>query len=95
MYSLPNANTKPVFLAVQYAPLKKDLKPYVFTNIGYGLDGEEFYEGWLAEVGVGYKYMFKKHFGLKAEIGYNYKTFGSSDLHLTRHSILAGFGLVF
>ncbi|MBR0042867.1 MAG: outer membrane beta-barrel protein [Bacteroides sp.] len=95
MYSLPNTNTKPVFLAVQYAPLKKDLKPYLFTNIGYGLDGDDFNEGWLAEVGVGYKYMFKRHFGLKAEVGYNYKSFNYGDWQLNRHSISAGFGLVF
>ena len=95
-------STRPIFLAVQYAPLKKDLKPYLFSNIGYSKKSTDisFVGGWLAEVGVGYKIMFRKHFGLKFEAGYNLQTFelnkmsdGFSDV--TRHSLTAGVGLVF
>lgn len=36
----------------------------------------------IPDKGIGYKHMFRKHFGLKAQLGYNYKHLKNSTLFL-------------
>lgn len=99
-YEVLGGNTCPIFLTAEYAPLKKDLKPFLFTNIGYSYKSDDMVPGWLYEIGIGYKYMFKKHFGMKVEAGYNFKTFEYSLIYkeaynMNRHSVTLGVGLIF
>lgn len=64
-------HTVPVFAAFRYAPFRAALSPYVFTDIGYAIDTSVSDNGVLWELGVGYKRMFRKHFGMKFEAGYS------------------------
>lgn len=98
-YDSPGSNTLPLFIAFRYAPLSKTTNPYLFTNIGYSFKNDNFDEGVLWEAGIGYKYMFKKHFGIKLEAGYNLRTFRHSKIapnymDATRHSLLLGIGII-
>lgn len=95
--------TFPIFLAAQYSPLKNNLKLFLFSNLGYSLSDKEddfTVGGLLFETGVGYKYMYSKHFGVKLELGYNFKSFAKNeeyDRYRTsyRNSLTMGIGLVF
>lgn len=98
-YESPGSNTLPLFIAFRYVPLSKFTNPYIFTNIGYSFKNANFDEGVLWEAGIGYKYMFKKHFGIKLEAGYNLRTFKYSKINpnymdATRHSLLLGIGII-
>lgn len=61
----------PVFAAFRYAPLAALRGPYVFTNLGYAIGASTTEKGVMWELGIGYKRMFRKHFGMKFELGYN------------------------
>lgn len=70
-YENPEITTFPIFASAKYSPLKHTLSPYIYANVGYAFGTEISDRGILAELGIGYKHMFKKHFGLKFEVGYN------------------------
>ena len=74
-YENPGYNTFPIFLTGQYFPMTGNLiNSYLFTNIGYAIGSEKhFNQGYLWDIGIGYKKMFKKHFGLNFQLGYNLK----------------------
>lgn len=107
-YDNPGYNTFPVFAAFRYSPLRQSLAPYAFTNVGYSFETSTADRGMFWDLGVGYKRMFRKHFGLKFEIGYNLKNlrldsysmdannnYSPKCYSLVRHSLFAGVGLVF
>lgn len=83
-YSVLDLSTTPITLAplmqftpfatVKYRPFVKHLNAYLFTDIGYSVpfkNARFFSEGFMWNIGVGYSWMFFKHFGLNASIGYN------------------------
>lgn len=105
-YEEPGYNTIPVFGTFRYRPFRTFLDAYTYTNLGYGLFGGEdssSHFGWMWDAGVGYNLMFRRHFGLNFQVGYNLKEFrdvyydadGSWSGNSIRHSLSLGFGLVF
>lgn len=105
-YEEPGYNTIPVFGTFRYRPFRTFLDAYTYTNLGYGLFGGEnssSYSGWMWDAGVGYNLMFRRHFGLNFQVGYNLKEFrdvysdadGNLSGNSIRHSLSLGFGLVF
>ena len=99
-------NTFPLFASLHYAPLKKHTDLYAFTNIGYAVIGkQETYTGMMWDLGIGYKKMFRSHFGLNFQFGYNLKQFRNinsdvtSDImqreNSTRSSLSLGIGVIF
>lgn len=81
------------------------LDTYLYTNLGYGVFSrdESIYPGWMWNAGVGYIKMFRKHFGLNFQVGYNLKEFrgvysdadGNFSGNSIRHSLSLGIGLAF
>ncbi len=69
----------PVFATIHYK-LFKNNSFFLFGNGGYAFKTENTVSGLLAEAGLGYKKMFKKHFGLNFHIGYHLKQF-NLDIH--------------
>jgi hypothetical protein len=67
-------NTLPVFATVHYNPCKSN-PFYLFGNAGYAFKTGTAVSGLLVDAGLGYKLMFKKHFGLNFHFGYNLKQF--------------------
>ena len=102
-YEEPGYNTFPVFATVHYIPVKNHIpNAYLYTNLGYALKGEISRRGWLYDIGIGYKKMFRKHFGLNFQFGYNLKQFKipyyypvPKDRSSIRHSLSFGFGFIF
>jgi len=104
-YETPGYNTLPIFALFRYAPLPFFPKGYVYTDLGYSIKVSSAYtSGLLYDLGIGYQWMLHKHFGLKAQIGYNLKQFKtdyqSSELSgekvtQWRHSLVLSTGLVF
>lgn len=111
-YEEPGYNTFPVYVTFRYRPFTKLPKSYVFTDLGYGLfKNDNVAPGWMWNAGIGYTKMFRKHFGVNLQLGYNLKQFGgipSYEVDLVngefnyigkkssiRHSVSFGFGLVF
>lgn len=104
-YEEPGYNTFPLFGTFRYRPFRGFLDAYTYTNLGYGLFSREksIYPGWMWDAGVGYTLMFRKHFGLNFQVGYNLKEFrdvysdadGNWNGNSIRHSLSLGFGLVF
>lgn len=111
-YEEPGYNTFPVYGTFRYRPLPKFLDGYVFTDLGYGIiKNDNVAQGWMWNVGVGYTKMFRKHFGLNFQLGYNLKEFGGIPSYEVdfvngefnyvgkkssiRHSVSFGIGLVF
>ncbi|MDH6313100.1 MULTISPECIES: hypothetical protein [Bacteroidales] len=101
-------NTLPIYLTAHYKPLYKLPSGYIFSNLGYGLDTSDFIPGALFDIGIGYKKMFRKHFGLNFQLGYNLKqqkgNLGYIDekqqivhdkINRYRHSLSFGIGLIF
>ncbi|MDR1382149.1 MAG: hypothetical protein LBJ47_11815 [Tannerella sp.] len=99
----PHYSTFPVFVSVHVTPFKYK-KLFFYNDLGYSLDTKISYPGLHEELGAGYKLMFKKHFGLSFNLGYNLKQMqniiindngmtGTS--YTTRHSLSAGMGFVF
>lgn len=104
----PRYSTIPVFALIEVRPFHTYMSPYLFSNIGYSISTDYTNGGLLTDLGIGYKKMFRKHFGLDFRIGYNLTQIrydvnyyegdriGSSESSSNiRHSISAGFGLVF
>ncbi|MDR2969490.1 MAG: hypothetical protein LBV32_07805 [Tannerellaceae bacterium] len=97
----------PVFAKALYSPLSTTDKPYVFTKLGYGIGTEYSNAGLLFNPGVGYRIMFRKHFGINFMLGYHlqsvrYDVFiedgiGSYAIptHNNRHSLSFGVGFIF
>lgn len=111
-YEEPGYNTFPVYGTFRYRPLSGLQDGYVFTDLGYGLfKNDNVAHGWMWNAGIGYTKMFRKHFGLNFQLGYNLKEFGgipSYEVNLVngevnyvgkknsiRHSVSFGIGLVF
>jgi hypothetical protein len=100
----PEYSTFPIFASVHVTPLKNK-KVFFYNDLGYSLDTKVFYPGLHEKVGAGYKLMFKKHFGLAFNLGYSLKQMQNiliehysgmkETSYTTRHSLLAGIGLVF
>jgi hypothetical protein len=107
-YEAPGRNTLPVFVAAHYNP-KMEIPFYFFGNAGYSRKTRTMTPGFLMDAGIGYKLMFRKHFGLNFQFGYNLKQFKEEVLGInfdegfssslqgkqTRHSLIFGIGLVF
>ncbi|MDR1116293.1 MAG: hypothetical protein LBL33_09175 [Tannerella sp.] len=101
---MPHYSTFPLFASVQVSPFKHR-KLFFYNDLGYSLDTEISYSGLHEELGVGYKLMFRKHFGLSFNLGYNLKQMqniliehenGRKKMSFTtRQSLSAGFGFVF
>lgn len=70
-YTSPEITTFPVFASIKYAPLKHLLGYYIYTDAGYAFRTKISDKGGVTTVGFGYKRMYKKHFGIKLELGYN------------------------
>lgn len=111
-YTNTDVNTFPVYATFRYRPLARIPAAYVYTNAGYGLfKSVNIYAGWMGDLGIGYQYMLRRHFGLNFQLGYNLKEFAGVDTYVYypsseqfvflgkkstfRHSISFGFGLVF
>ncbi|NDV57709.1 hypothetical protein [Bacteroides sp. 519] len=108
-YEAIGHNTLPVFATCYYSPLTKLPRAYVYSNLGYAIGNEtHFTRGMLFDLGIGYRKMFKKHFGLNFQIGYNLKQFRGDRLNWWdtdeivvekysqfRHSLSIGFGFIF
>lgn len=111
-YEEPEYNTFPLYGTFQYHPMSSLPNGYVFTDIGYGIfKSDNVTPGWIWNAGIGYIKMFRKHFGLNFQLGYNLKEFGNipsyyvnlKDEELNyagkkssiRHSLSIGVGLVF
>lgn len=111
-YTNTDFNTFPVYAAFRYRPLSRIPAAYVYTNAGYGLfKSVNIYAGWVGDLGIGYQYMLRKHFGLNFQLGYNLKEFAGIESYAydpstgqttflgkksaVRHSVSFGFGLVF
>lgn len=101
------------YLTMRYRPIKQHLNAYLFTDLGYSIPFEKsvnFSKGWLWNAGIGYSYMFRKHFGLNFNIGYNLLQIVGTPIVVTdkntgneskiisnnlRHSVTFAIGLVF
>ncbi len=95
-------NTLPIYATLRYKPIEKMKDAYVFTDLGYAIESkkDDFTQGALVNLGVGYTKMFAKHFGVNFQLGYNLKTFSypygdTPALKATRHSVIFGVGLTF
>ena len=85
--------------------MKNHLPYYLYTHLGYALKSNNSAHGAMGEIGMGYKHMFRKHFGLKFDLGYNLKNFREKvyDFELEknsvfsscRHSFNVGIGMIF
>jgi hypothetical protein len=107
-YENQGYNTLPIFAAVHYNP-KISTPLYFFGNAGYSFKTKTITPGVLMDAGIGYKQMFKKHFGLNFQFGYNLKQFrrqaysfdSKTENYTTlkwnqiRHSLTFGIGLIF
>ncbi|MCF2576125.1 hypothetical protein I6E18_08075 [Phocaeicola barnesiae] len=85
-YTHPDFNTIPIYGTFRYSPITKIPKGYLYTNLGYGcFANEAISSGWMWDLGIGYTKMFRKHFGLNFQIGYNLKEF--ADIPSYRYDI--------
>lgn len=102
-YENPGYNTFPVLATLQFFPLNTIPKGYIYTDMGYAIKTSTSIPGFLGNFGIGYKHMFRNHFGLKLQLGYNYKQLKKGLLDIdnmvyytqNRHSIAFGIGVVF
>mgnify|MGYP000756714995 FL=1 len=111
-YTYPHFNTIPVYVTFRYKPVSSIPNGYIYTNLGYGcFSNEAIAPGWLWDLGIGYTKMFRRHFGLNFQIGYNLKEFGGipsynynidteeitylGTISDLRHSLSMGIGFVF
>lgn len=82
-YLKPEYNTMPIFAAARFAPLSSYRDIYAFTNVGYSIGGDNYANGALFDIGIGYKWMVKPKFGITFKLGYNMKvTSGGSNADL-------------
>lgn len=107
-YENPGFNSFPIFATVHYRPLSKLPKGYIYSNAGYAIGGSDFVPGFMFDLGIGYKKMFKRHFGLNFQLGYNLKhqrldnsiylesqEIVYEKINRYRHSLALGVGLIF
>jgi hypothetical protein len=102
-YENPGYNTFPVFATIQHFPLQIFPEGYVYTDAGYAFKTSDATPGFLWNLGIGYKRMFREHFGLKAQFGYNLKQLKSNRWIVEdtrnpsqhRHSLMLGVGVIF
>jgi hypothetical protein len=103
-YESPGYNTLPVFAVLRYTPALSIPKGYIYTDLGYSIGTSTMTPGLLWDLGIGHQWMFRKHFGLKAQVGYNLKqlktdswTSESSTQKVSqwRHSLSLFVGIVF
>lgn len=107
-YENTGHNTLPLFLTCHYAALPSVPRVYGFTYLGYAIGSSNFTNGMLFDLGIGYKKMFRRHFGMNFQLGYNLKQFegetlffdNKEDLHAInysqwRHSLSFGIGFIF
>ena len=108
LYTTPDFNVLPIYATLRYKPFRKTLKPYVFSDLGYCVgDNDKFRNGFTSRWGIGYTHMFRKHFGMNFQLGYNLEAIHDTYLIWTendvynvkgttkRHSITLGVGLTF
>lgn len=69
--SNPGYTFFPVYATVNYAPLKRTVKPYLFVKTGYAVRTKISNPGLLFSSGIGYKLKFREHFGLNFTLGYH------------------------
>ncbi len=103
-YEIPSYNTLPVFAIVHYNP-NKNIPFYLFGDTGYSFEMGSAVSGFLMDMGVGYKLLIKRNFGLNFQVGYNLKQFNGEiyDLEIennisctqTRQSLTFGIGFIF
>lgn len=111
----PNPGAVPVFATFRYRPFEvgftKEL--YAFTSLGYGIpagDDDTLSSGFMADLGVGWQKMFRRHFGINVQLGYGFHQFRQNNNYIWadgtdmvysvkastgRNSLFVGFGLVF
>lgn len=103
-YEDPGYNTLPVFAILRYTPVLSIPKGYIYTDLGYSIKTLTTTPGLLWDLGIGHQWMFRKHFGLKAQIGYNLKQLktdywisynSTKEVSQWRHSLALSIGLVF
>jgi hypothetical protein len=86
------------YITMRYRPFVKHLNAYVFTDLGYAIpfkteEGiQTFSNGVMWNIGVGYSYMFKKHFGLNFNVGYSLQQIEGTPTHIAEHPI-SGFDM--
>jgi opacity protein-like surface antigen len=61
----------PVFVKVDYSPIRSTEKPYVYAKLGYGIGTKISNAGLLFNPGLGYKLKLGKRFGLNFTLGYH------------------------
>lgn len=106
-------NTFPVFATLHYRPTFQNLPGgYAYTNIGYAIvNNDNVSSGLVWGAGIGYLKMFRRHFGLNFQFGYDLKQFADiptyevvipdnainylGEKSSIRHSLSFGIGLVF
>jgi hypothetical protein len=100
----PGYNTFPIFGTLRYFPSLQNHHPYLYTNLGYGINTNNSNPGVMWDLGAGYQKMLKKHFGVKLELGYSFKDIRGdllmSDMKIgtvsqKRNSLSLGLGLIF
>jgi len=96
----------PVYASVHFYPMR-GLDGFLYSNLGYSLDTKISYPGVFYEAGIGYQWLFRRHFGLFLTAGYNFKQLrnvrmheflGESNVkltHTTRQSLSLSFGFIF
>ncbi|MDR0746031.1 MAG: hypothetical protein LBF17_06020 [Mediterranea sp.] len=107
-YENTGHNTLPLFLTGHYVPIISIPHAYAYTNLGYAIPGSTFTEGMLLDLGIGYRKMFRRHFGMNFQFGYNLKQLKgevlfiddkekmkTSDYSQWRHSLAFGVGFIF
>jgi len=91
----PDISTLPVLVDIRFYLMNKPNTPFAYVEAGPHIPIEDaFSKGFTAEAGIGYKYMFKRHFGINATVSWVFKTFGDGD-HSRRQSLSFGIGFIF
>ncbi|MBR3951425.1 MAG: outer membrane beta-barrel protein [Bacteroidaceae bacterium] len=81
------------YLTMRYRPISSHLNAYLFTDLGYAIpfktsEGiQTFSNGVMWNIGVGYSYMFKKHFGLNFNVGYYLQQIQGTPTLIIEHPI--------
>lgn len=70
-YTNPDGTMYPLYATVHYSPLSSQPNAYAYANLGYALGLGDANKGVTSGLGIGYKWMLRKHFGLKFTMGYN------------------------